>query len=541
MKKPYQVLKKKRHKRGLFQGIGFVLAFVLSFLALDQQSLFFAITEPMTDIRVGLSAHQGEEEILIKTNRIGLGYCIQDEYFIETEFFSELGFIFSPAKESYYRLNQTFSSYEEAKRAAESLLSLGTDAYPVALYRSEWGVYTSSDAAFEGMGVSKVEGDSHKIKVQGSEVMFLYDGAAHSAYPQFKALEVNENNVAVLSLTDRSYRGRLEIGGYGKAELSVVNIVNIEVYLYGVVPSEMVPSWPLEALKAQAVCARSFALQKAGYKADSDIQKAYRMEDTVSSQVYKGYEAEKEETNRAVEETKGMVVFYKGDLISTYYYSTSGGRTENGEDVWGLTSSSYRSVPDLFETKPERAPWIVSHTASEIESRLLERGIDIGSLESIIPEITTESGRVYSLKLKGSAGNAVLQSDTIRSVLGLASTKFKVIESGTNPDLVSLLSASGNSEKSIQNCTIFSAFGEQIASSIPTEQYVVLSADNMTNFPKEAPADFGTYSFAGMGYGHGVGLSQSGARGMAEAGYTYEQIIAYYYSGATLQPALSFR
>lgn len=499
----------------------------------------------MTDIRVGLNnLYRGKQSITISNGSIGIGYCIQNAYWCETSFTSENGFQFTPETGIFYKLNKTYTTYEEARRVAQTLKQLGTSAYPVSLYRSEWTVYLGGGSKEEanrqirqvkerfGFQYSLLENTGHRIKVLGSNDTFLYDGGAKNAYPQFKSFQTNEAGVRLLNLGERSYRGRIEIGSYGNQSLTAVNILNIESYLYGVVPSEMVSSWPLEALKSQAVCARSFALQKAGYGADSDISKAYRMEDTVSSQVYKGYLVEKDTTNQAVNETKGQVISYQGKPISAYYYSTSGGRTENGEDVWGLNSACYRSVPDLYELKPERAPWIVSLTKSQIQSKLSERNLNIGTFQSMIPEIVTESGRIYSLKMKGSSGNAVLQSDTIRTVLGLASTKFKVITYGMEPDKVQITGESVNGEQKIQDCYSISGNGTVAAMSDNLEQYVVMSADNMTNFPKEAPKDENTFYLAGMGYGHGVGLSQSGARGLAEAGFHYKDIIAYYYSGA---------
>lgn len=500
----------------------------------------------MTDIRIGLKGlYSGVSSIKIKTTAIGLGYSINDRYICDTEFKSSSGFTFTPATGCYYIMTKTFSTYQSAKTVANALKELNVSAYPVSVYRNYWKVYiggvleSQMPAVYEkikgrfGYSYSGIEKDNgHRVLVEGTSDSFLIDAEKKNAYPQFKALISNQDGVAVMDLGTRKYRGRIEIGRYNKSTLTAVNIINVESYLYGVITSEMPSSWPMEALKVQAVCARSFALAKTEYSADSNAEKACSIDDTTSSQSYKGYEAETASGRRAVNATKGEVVQYKGKTISAFFFSTSGGSTEDGVDVWGGNLPYLKAVPDLYETSPEMLPWIKTYTKAEIAGRLSSYKLGVGNITRIYPAITTSTGRVYSLRVMGSSSKASLQTGTIRDVLNLYSTKFKVISYGDIPDKVSVRSEKQSSETRISNSYILSADGTAKAPKL--EQYIVMGQDNLSNYAANAPKDENTYYFAGMGYGHGVGMSQSGAKGMAQAGFTYKQIVEYYYTGCKI-------
>ncbi len=518
-------------------------------LLMPPQSTPAASNDAMTDVRVGLTQLYTQKSTLkIVTTKLAFGYCINDSYVSDTSLTSSTGFTFSPAMGYYYILQKSYKDYATAKTVAESLSALGVDAYPVIVYRNIWQVYVGGETdktkmqnQFRlikdqfGFTYSALSSDNkQRILVTGNFGSFLIDGGVKAAYPQFKALVTNDDDIAVIDLGSRQYRGRIEIGRYGNSTLTAVNIINVEVYLYSVVPSEMTSTWPMEALKAQAVCARSYALTKTGYSADSLISHGYTLTDTVDSQVYKGEAYETSTAVAAVTATKGETVQYNGKTIMAFFYSTSGGRTEDGINVWGLTQSYYTGVVDEYESEPEKEPWIVSLTKTQIENKLSNYGVTIGTMNTMIPQITTSSGRVYSLRIKGTGSNAVLQSQTIRDVLGLPSTKFKIISYNDVPDKVTLRSTDGKSEKEISSCYVLSAANEIQKISSELKQYIVKSADNLVNFPASAPISKNTYYFAGMGYGHGVGMSQSGAKGMALAGYNYVEIIEYYYQGTTV-------
>ncbi len=502
----------------------------------------------MTDIRVGLESLYAEvSEITIKNTKLGLGYCIKDNYKIDVEFESSSGFRFSAADGYYYILTKTFASYKSAAGAAGVIRNLGVNAWPVAIYRNYWRVYvggvTQESEALKvyeqirgryGYTYSELtKNNKQRLLVSANSYSFLIDGEKKGAYPQFKALLPDAKGNLVLNLGSRSYRGRIEIGCYGKSSVTAVNVIQVDSYLYGVVPCEMQSNYEMEALKAQAVCARSFALTRVGYRADSNISKAYYLGDTTKYQVYRGYTAETARTAQAVDATAGMVLKYKGKTVPAYYFSTSGGSTESVSEVWGFSSDYLTAMPDLYETEPEKKPWLSVFTKEQLSSKLASYKQNIGNLLSIVPQVTTMTGRVYSLKIKGTKGSAILQTGTIREALSLYSTKFKVVTKGDVPDLVSVRSDSEIAQAQIQNCYIISAGGTIEKASKDLDQYIVAGESNFVNYPRNAPKNSDTWYFYGMGYGHGVGMSQSGANGMAKAGYTYKEILAYYFQGCT--------
>jgi len=379
-------------------------------------------------------------------------------------------------------------------------------------------------------GFEILPGSNYRIQVTGEFGKILVDMDGNYAYPQFRPLAEYEKGVYCIDMGTRVYRGRMEIGRFGKSGLTAVNVIPLEEYLYGVVPSEMPSTWPEEALKAQAVCSRSYALIKAGYGGASNAKKGYKVVDTVSSQVYKGYLAESIETNRAVDATKGQMVCYENKVVPAYYFSTSGGRTEASADVWSVELPYLQSIPDFSEQDASRFVWQKSMSLADIKAALTANGISFQGVENIRVSKYSDTHRVYALNLSGEGRSLTLQGTTIRTVLNLYSTKFKIVKQADTPDEVSVLSADGTSTGRVSKMYVASADGVAKASEA-VEQYIVQGADNFSNYPRSTPEE-DEYLFAGMGYGHGVGMSQYGAKGMAEKGYSYKEIIEYYFTGA---------
>ncbi len=217
------------------------------------------------------------------------------------------------------------------------------------------------------------------------------------------------------------YYGFIEVKNVG-GSLFTINHINIEQYLKGVVPAEMPRSWPLEALKTQAVAARAYALRQIKPEAIFD------MDDTTRFQVYLGKKYQFAATDKAVDETAGQVVMYGSEIIPCYYHSTSGGYTENNENVWGGRPRPYlRGVPSPWE---ENSPWWSwqSKTFSRQElSEILGRDerTNIGLLQKI--EIINRgiSGRVIAVKLSGSEGQKIITGQTLRRVINLNIAVFE--------------------------------------------------------------------------------------------------------------------
>jgi stage II sporulation protein D len=214
-----------------------------------------------------------------------------------------------------------------------------------------------------------------------------------------------------LALDGRQYRGKLEMAVHGGA-LRVVNFAPLESYLEGVVANEMPHTWPLEALKAQAVAARTYAL------ANLVKGKPYDLYSDVRSQVYAGVAGEQPRTSEAVRATAGEVVLYDGRLATTYYFSTSGGRTASAEDVFGSAVPYLVSKPDPWDKPSPHHSWgPFLFGARTLQSRL---GVESRVLDAV--GAPTPSGRLRSFTLQTVSGPAKMPAALLRTSLGLRST-----------------------------------------------------------------------------------------------------------------------
>jgi stage II sporulation protein D len=263
---------------------------------------------------------------------------------------------------------------------------------------------------------------------------------------------------------DRWYRGDVRLIRQGNG-VTAVNLVDLEEYLYSVVGSESIPSWPLEALKAQAVAARSYAI----YQTSKESNRYYDLDTTTATQVYKGLNNEYVSTVEAVEATKGKVMTYSGKVILAAFHAASGGHTENVEDVWMSPLPYLRGVVDYDHSSPV-FQWNKTLSAKEISRQIG----GVGTVTSLVPVKITPRGRVATLRISGTGGSKNLTGSQVRNALKLRSTLFTVSKSG------------------------------------------------------------GTFTILGRGSGHGIGLSQWGAYGLAQKNTPYTQILAHYYQNAAL-------
>jgi SpoIID/LytB domain protein len=212
----------------------------------------------------------------------------------------------------------------------------------------------------------------------------------------------------------RRYRGSIQLDVVA-GRLRAINVVNLEQYLYGVVPAEMPSAWSPEALKAQAVVARSYALavRKTG---------AFDLYPDTRSQMYLGMDHEKPSTNAAVDATAGKVVLYNGQVAKTYFYSSSGGRTASSQDIWGTAVPYLLSVPDPYDTISPYHNWgPMAFTGAKLGKVLRVPG----RLVDVQPELNS-SGRTQSVTAVGTTGSVVVQASDLRRQLGLRSTWFTV-------------------------------------------------------------------------------------------------------------------
>ncbi|MBW4576952.1 MAG: SpoIID/LytB domain-containing protein [Aphanothece sp. CMT-3BRIN-NPC111] len=213
----------------------------------------------------------------------------------------------------------------------------------------------------------------------------------------------------------RWYRGRTRLVPTSKG-LTAVNHVDLEQYLYSVLGAEMSANWPQEALKSQAVAARSYAL----YKRQTSGNTVYDVGDTTTWQVYNGLETEGQGTIDAVNATAGQVMTYKGKIILAVFHSSSGGHTENVEDVWSQPLPYLRGVKDYDQGTPPYQ-WVKTFSPSELSRRL-----GVSNVRSLIPERTSTYGRILTMKVMGNGGSRRISGSKLREALGLKSTRFTV-------------------------------------------------------------------------------------------------------------------
>jgi stage II sporulation protein D len=212
------------------------------------------------------------------------------------------------------------------------------------------------------------------------------------------------------------YRGSLVISA-GADGLSAVNRLDIEHYLYGVVPSEMPAAWPSQALDAQAVAARSYVLRSRVPAAPFDVYADVR------SQVYRGVGAETARSTAAVSSTRREALFYNGAVAATYFSSSSGGRTAAIDEEWGGPPVPYlRSVSDPYDYLSPWHSWTVRMDTAEVEKRL--GTLLLGKLQGMSVVARNSSGRAATVEIQGSGGVTEATGARIRAALGLRSTLF---------------------------------------------------------------------------------------------------------------------
>ncbi|WP_232278990.1 SpoIID/LytB domain-containing protein [Geotalea uraniireducens] len=278
---------------------------------------------------------------------------------------------------------------------------------------------------------------------------------------------------AFLLINGKSYRGIIEVMPADKGVL-VVDELPLEDYLVGLINCEISSQWPIEAVKAQAIIARSYAVyQKAARK-----NALYHLESSVMDQVYEGCDMEDSRAIRGVKETAGEVLVYNGAVIQAFYHSNCGGHTEASENVWGFALPYLSGVDCKYCLTSPSVKWEQSISLKKLESQLRSSGYPVSGLKDIKPGSRNKSGRLQDLTLVSAKGRSVISAVNFRKTIG-----YSVIKS-TNFD-------------------------------------VRISGDDAL--------------FSGVGFGHGVGLCQWGAKQRASDGFDYREILFYYYPGTRLE------
>lgn len=334
-----------------------------------------------------------------------------------------------------------------------------------------------SDAAAESGGkvlIRYKKGEILSVSRNGKDIVLNGKKREGAVYLRGK------EGVPAFAVKGNSYRGSMKLLPSAHAGgVTVVNVLPIEEYLLGVVPSEVSPSWHEDALRAQAVAARTYAV----YHKDGYRSAGYDVTDDTRSQVYRGVSVESAASSQAVRATAGEVVTYKGRPIEALFHASGGGYTENSENVWGI------AVPYLRGVIEEAAPEVTHPWTKTVSLSSFEQAAGVGKLQKIGlsrlkrgPMKVKDrgvSGRVLSVALEGSEGKKTLSGSTMQGLFGLPSTLFDL--------------------------------------SVKGKQVVI----------------------TGYGSGHGLGLSQWGAEAMAarhgNAKDYYKTILAHYFAGTKVE------
>ena len=275
-----------------------------------------------------------------------------------------------------------------------------------------------------------------------------------------------------VTVNGKGYRGLLEVTATERG-LQVVNELPLEEYLIGLINCEISSAWPVEAVKAQAVIARSYAM----YQKQARRGAPYQLESSVMDQVYEGCDVEDSRAARGVQETAGEVLTWEGKTIQAFYHSSCAGHTENSERVWGLSIPYLRGVPCQYCQQGNPVKWEQNMALKKVEGALRGAGYPVAGLRDLKVQGRNESGRVQDVAVFCAKGRVLVPGVAFRKALGygvVKSTNFELRVSG-------------------DDCLI-----------------------------------------TGVGSGHGVGLCQWGAKQRAADGFSYREILSYYYPGVTL-------
>lgn len=341
----------------------------------------------------------------------------------------------------------------------------------------------------------------------------------------------NKSGINIISVNGKRYRGDIEVRRFTDSDMTVINVLKMQEYLYGVVPREIGGNSPIEAVKAQAIIARTYATKnynkrsKWGYNLNSDV----------SDQAYGGYEWENKNSNKAVDETDGMIVTYNGELIGGYYFSTSGGYTESSVNVWGGDLAYLKAVPDTYEpTNLTMSEWKVTLSAEQIKDRLESYGVDVGDVLNIIPTEHSDVGRVTKLKIVGTKGTEIITKEKTRTYLGLNSQWYTVNDEPPKVSTVIKENSNQNNNDNSNSDTDNTVKNKPLLQKLIS--FLTKDKEDVEQIEYSAKtSNATTFHIQGRGWGHAVGMSQNGAIGMANNNFTYKEIIKWYYTGAKVE------
>ena len=462
---------------------------------------------------------------------------------------------------NHVELDGVYSSFDEAKKESDKLENkFNEDFYPQLNnegFKIYGGCFTSINEAEKLL--EKLTDSGYKGKAINSDManVVIYNEHNNAVFMYSNKLEIyfssyNRNEACeMIDIDGKPFRGFMSFKIIENSKLISINFVDLESYLYGVVPNEIAASWGKESLKAQAVAARTYAVSCL----NPNAAYGYDLDDNQNSQVYRGYVSEKKSTNEAVDETRGEMIYYDERLIQAFYHSTSGGSTENSENVWSAKLPYAVGVKDEYSNRSGSPynEWQKAYGKNEIVKKLKDDGNDVGDLYSIEITKVTDNNRVLECIFFTDKGEIVYKKENARLLLGLMSSWFTVQNGSvfyfTNEYTVEKVPSRGgilgsitenegedNDASTANKLNTGSVTGKYAITSSGTKK---ISQDKIAAVSSKGISILETstsdYNFEGRGWGHGIGMSQYGAKQMAEEGYKYDEILRHYYTGVTIK------
>ena len=473
-----------------------------------------------------------DESITVTVN-CGYHVQIREEFasFEEAQFVADqfrTGFVCYINNTYRVRVN-TFSTRQEAETAAATYMTY------------VWYDIFGNEYSFVGDATSPSATGVTVVIRDTDTILFEFDCSGA------KALGIQPMGEAETLTWFKGYKwyGGFEYRRSTGGNINVINVVPVDDYVKGVLPYEMSPSWPLEALKAQAVCARTYALMQTKH------YKSYKFDvcNTTDCQVYYGANNANAVTDRAAEETRGVVLTCNGELASAYYYSSNGGASESSENVWSSAVPHLVGKEDPYEAMISIPGYTYSETFTfaQLTQLLQSKNYDIGTVNAAYVSRTTPTGNVAEITFTDTNGRVVrITGEKCRTVFSTSmfgkkqtvkSMRFSIV-GGDNTSKYFVNDASSGID-SVSGLYTISGNGT-VSSYSGGETYVITSSGTMKLEDKDTVEAGSSITITGAGSGHNVGMSQYGAKAMAELGCGYEEILNFYYTGIRLERIETF-
>lgn len=541
-----------------------------------------------TVLRVGLHYGSGAVEGLNLQNRVGSGFRFG--YYDGANQFVELGSTLQRAVSVVETMNVYYGTYNKYtcyhKALTSSAVAVGEyhlqlpgayadfaqaqaaaagyeGGFPACIggvFYARIGNYTTRDRAVAAQDALAAQGVLTELKgtsgygvsvvVTGTNtILFQYDDLGQGTGLGVEPISTDGGKCTTLS-KDRLYNGGFRFERISGGDMTVVNIVGLEDYVKGVVPNEMSDSWPLEALKAQAVAARSYALSLGTKHSSHHFDICF---DT-DCQAYYGREKAGANSDAAVDLTAGQVALYNGRIAQTSFYASNGGASESSSTVWGGNQANYPYLIGKADPYEASAPipsyqWSRPFSSDTLVVKLRGLGYNVGpAIVSVAVTSLTDSGNPRMVTFTDSNGKSfsLNSKDVIQRMLYLPSYRygFELADQGASAPGVSIngtpsaggasglyaIDGAGNvapigPDACIVTSSGIGQLGQAQGGSTGGDGLGVLSSTTGSG---------GIFTFMGKGLGHNVGMSQWGAYAMAQQGHTYLEILQFYYTGITV-------